>query len=195
MSKSLKIFLAVLALISIGFSLAFYFEWWPFAKKEVTSKPATNELPKEKNLFPELKEISLADKESLISPVDQKYFEKALLDQESPQVLSFFLDAGTPIKAIFPKGRVMEVFLEEKPFPNDNAYQEIRLEREDGQIWASYVIYGTVLVKQDDIIEGGQVIATAGDGGLNFMGGTNLSLWIHDKNGDFMKLSKEMFTK
>jgi len=37
MSKSLKIFLAVLALISVGFSLAFYFEWGLFAKKAETS--------------------------------------------------------------------------------------------------------------------------------------------------------------
>jgi len=37
MSKNLKIILSVLALISIGFSLAFYFEWGPFAKKAETS--------------------------------------------------------------------------------------------------------------------------------------------------------------
>jgi hypothetical protein len=36
MTKSLKFFLVALALISIGLSLAFYFEWWPFARKAET---------------------------------------------------------------------------------------------------------------------------------------------------------------
>ena len=204
MDKGIKIFLSVLALVSIGFSLAFYFGWGPFAKKETGQKPTptpiqesaqTNKTSGNEDLSPELKEISLANKESLISPVDKKYFEEALLDQESPQVLSFFLDAGTSIKAIFPKGKVIAVAHNQKPFPNNNPFEEIQLQREDGQFWASYVIYGTVLVSKGDIIEGGQQIAIAKEGGLGFRGGTNLSLWIHNKNNDFMKLSKEMFTQ
>jgi len=36
MDKGIKIFLSVLALVSIGFSLAFYFEWGPFAQRVET---------------------------------------------------------------------------------------------------------------------------------------------------------------
>ena len=142
--------------------------------------------------YPELKEMPAEDKNALARPVDEKYFESALLDEENPQVLSFFLDPDEPIKAIF-KGKIKSIFRNQKPFPEDNAFDEIILDREDDQFYASYVIYGEVLVKEGDIIEGGQVIAMAGKGGLNFMGGSNLSLWIHDQTGEFIELSKEMF--
>jgi len=52
-----------------------------------------------------------------------------------------------------------------------------------------------VLVNEGDIIEQGQVIAKAKEGGLGFRSMTNLSLWIHDKEGEFIELSKEMFIK
>ncbi len=203
MSKSLKIFLSVLALISIGFSLAIVFDWNPLQKIKTRLSPAPTptptplveeETPVDLVGYPELKTMPAEDKNALVRPVDEKYFEEALIDGENPQVLSFFLEPGEPIRAIF-KGKIKSIFRNQKPFPDDNAFDEIMLDREDGQFWASYVIYGEVLVNEGDIIEQGQVIAKAKEGGLGFRSLTNLSLWIHDKNNEFVELSKEMFIK
>jgi len=142
--------------------------------------------------YPELKEMPVEDKNALVRPVDEKYFESALIDDENPQVLSFFLDPNEPIKAIF-KGKIKSIFRNQQPFPEDNPFDEIILDREDGQFYASYMIFGEVLVKEGDIIEQGQVIAKAKEGGLGFRSMTNLSLWIHDQTGEFIELSKEMF--
>jgi hypothetical protein len=199
MTKTLKIFLAVLALISISFSLAILFDWNPFAKKEVTPQPEIIEEqpieePASEDLFgyPELKEMPAEDKNALVRPVDERYFESALLDEENPQVLSFFLDPDEHIKEIF-NGKIKSIFRSQKPFPEDNAFDEVILDREDGQFYASYVIFSEVLVEEGDIIEQGQVVAKAKEGGLGFRSMTNLSLWIHDKEGEFIELSKEMF--
>jgi hypothetical protein len=203
MFKSLKIVLSVLALISIGFSLAIVFNWNPLQKIKTGLTPVPTPTPtplvEEETLvdlvgYPELKEMPTEDKNALARPVDEKYFESALIDEESPQVLSFFLDPDEPIKAVF-KGKIKSIFRDQKPFPEDNAFDEVILDREDGQFYASYVIFGEVLVEDGDIIEQGQVIAKAKEGGLGFRSMTNLSLWIHDKNSDFVELSKEMFTK
>ena len=201
MSRSLKIILAVLALASISFSLGILFDWNPFQKIKTalvpvptpTPTPAAEEsAPEDLIGYPELKEMPAEDKNALVRPVDEKYFESALLDDENPQVLSFFLDPDEPIKAIF-KGNIKSIFRNQQPFPEDNPFDEIILDREDGQFYASYMIFGEVLVKEGDIIEQGQVIAKAKEGGLGFRSMTNLSLWIHDETGEFIKLSKEMF--
>jgi len=201
MSKNLKIILSVLALVSIGFSLAIVFDWNPVQKIKTRLVPtptptpiptAEESAPEDLIGYPELKEMPAEDKNALVRPVDERYFESALLDDENPQVLSFFLDPNEPIKAIF-KGKIKSIFRNQQPFPEDNAFDEIILDREDDQFYASYVIYGEVLVKEGDIIEQGQVIAKAKEGGLGFRSMTNLSLWIHDQTGEFIELSKEMF--
>lgn len=203
MPKSLKIILSVLALISICFSLAIVFSWNPFQKIKtgLTSVPTPvptslveEEAPADLDSYPELKEMPAGDKDALVLPVEERYFESALLDKENPQVLSFYLDPNEPIKAIF-KGKVKAVFKDQKPFPQDNSFNEIMIDREDGQFWASYMIFGDILVNEGDVIEQGQEIAKAKEGGLAFRSFTNLSLWIHDKNNDFVELSKEMFIR
>jgi len=204
MSKNLKIFLAVLALISVGLSVSIIFNWDPFQKKEKTTSninqseqvipTPVNQLPTDRDWLPELKEMTVENKDNLFLPVDEKYLETALESPGNAQVLSFFLDEGTLIKAIF-KGEVTAIAKDQKPFPNDNAFNEIRITREDGDLWASYVIYGDVLVAEGDIIEQGKEIAKAKEGGLGFRSGTNLSLWIHDKNDNFIKITKDLFIK
>lgn len=64
----------------------------------------------------------------------------------------------------------------QKPFPDGLAFNEIRLERNDGEFWFSYVIVGEVLVQEGQKIAEGEILARAGEGGLNFRLGTNLSL-------------------
>jgi len=202
MSRSLKLILAVLILISIAFSLAIVFGWNPLqrikAKLSPESIPASlveEETPADLSGYPALKEMSVEDRSTLARPVDEKYFESALLDEENPQTLSFYLEPQEPIKAIF-KGTIREVFKDEKPFLNDNAFDEIFLDREDGQFCGNYVIYGEVLVSKGDTVEEGEVIAKAKEGGLGFRSMTNFSLWIHDNNeSEFIELSKEMFSK
>ena len=203
MTKSLKIILSVLALISVGLSLAIVFNWNPLQKIKTRLSPVPTptpaplveeETPADLVGYPELKIMPVEDKTALVPPVDEKYFEEALLDEENPQVLSFFLEPGEQIKAIF-KGKIREILKDQKPFPDDNAFDEVFLDREDGQFYASYVIFGEVLVNEGDIIEQGQEIAKAKEGGLGFRSMTNLSLWLHDKEGEFIELSKEMFIK
>ena len=154
--------------------------------------PPNEELPKDVDLEPELKDISQEDKSSLVPPVEEKYFENIVMAEENVQVLSFFLDPEVPIKAIF-KGKITKVLHEQRPFPNEPAFEEILLEREDGEIGASYIYLGETLVKEGDMVEQGTVLAKAKEGGLGFRSGTNLSLWLHDKEGEFIRLSKDMF--
>jgi hypothetical protein len=199
MSKNLKIFLSVLALISVGFSLAIVFDWNPFQelKTQPISSPtpsAGRETPTYLGDYPELEEMPIEDKNALVPPVDEEYFKDALVDEINPQVLSFFLKPGESIRAVF-KGEIKEIIRDQKPFPNDKSFDEIFLYREDGQFYASYVVFGEILVEEGDIVEQGQEIARAKEGGLAFRSMTNLSLWIHDKEGEFIELSKEMFIK
>ncbi len=177
------------------------FGWGLFDRKEREPAPQPiigeeqpiEEIPEDlARYYPELEEMPAEDKKALVSPVDEKYFETALLDEEGPQVISFFLEPGEPIKAIF-EGKIRVVSRNKRPFPEDNAFDEIILDRKDGQFWASYIIFGEVLVNKGDIIKQGQVIAKAKEGGLGFRSMTNLSLWLHDKEGEFIELSKEMF--
>src|SRR4030043_2140641 len=105
MSRKLKIILSVLALISIGFSLAIVFNWNPFQKIKTGLTPAPTpaptslveeEAPADLGSYPELKEMPAEDKDALVLPVEERYFESALLDEENPQVLSFYLDPNEP---------------------------------------------------------------------------------------------------
>lgn len=128
----------------------------------------------------------------LALPVEREYLEKALLDKAYSQVLSFFLPAQTPIKAVF-SGRITKVLHDQKPFPDDLPFEEIRLEREDKEFWVSYVIVGEVLVQESQEVKEGDVLAKAKEGELKFRSGTNLSFWLHNKDNQMVKLSKEMF--
>lgn len=129
---------------------------------------------------------------NLAPPVEKSFLETAIIDKETSQVISFYLPPQEPIRAIF-SGRVKQVFLNQKPFPNDLAFQEIRLEKEDGQLWSSYVLVGEVLVQEGEEVLVGDILAKAEEGGLGFRAGTNLSLWLHDKNDQMVALSKNIF--
>lgn len=189
----------------------YYFNLLPFFKKGAAvtvskdsslANQTTNEdrsiaipdLATRQNLLPELKEISNEDKNSFVLPVEEKYMDTALEDKDNAQVLSFYLDEGASIKAIF-AGTTKLVVEDVRSFPNDDAFNEIQLMRKDNKFWVSYVIYGDVLVNEGDAIEAGQEIAKAKSGGLAFRSGTNLSLWVHNENNDFMKVTKDIFTK
>jgi hypothetical protein len=202
MSKGLKIFLSILALISISLSISILFGWSPFFLKE-ESQPAVieekpiltpNPIPTDRDWLPELREMEDKDKDALVLPVEEKYLETALESKDNAQVLSFYLDPEASIKAIF-NGKIRKIVKDQKPFPEDNDFDEIILDREDEKLYASYVIFGEVLVNEGDIIEAGQEIARAKEGGLGFRSGTNLSLWIHDKEGEFMEINKSLFQK
>ena len=129
-------------------------------------------------------------------PVEKQYFDSALLDNKDPQVISFFLPDKTPIRAVF-SGKITKVLFDQRPFPNDASFNEIWLEKNSGEFWASYVLVGEILVKEGQEVGEGEVLAEAGEGGLNFRSGTNLSFWLHNKSknneSQMVKLSKEMF--
>ena len=55
---------------------------------------------------------------TLAAPVGKEYLEKAIIDKESSQVLSFFLPKDEPIRAVF-NGQITQVLLDQKPFPDD----------------------------------------------------------------------------
>ncbi len=128
----------------------------------------------------------------LALPVGRENLDKAILDEGYSQVLSFFLPNQTLIRAVF-GGRVTQVLYNQKPFPGDLAFNEIRLERNDGEFWVSYVFVGEILVQEDQGVVEGEVLAKAGEGGLGFRSGANLSIWLHNKNDEMVKLTKEIF--
>jgi hypothetical protein len=202
MSKSLKIFLAVLALISITASVFIIFEWGPFAKKEkevapqpiITEEQPAEQAPEDLVGYPELKEMPTEDKNALVRPVDEKYFKEALIDEKNPQSLFFFLEDGISIKSVF-KGNVKVVLKNQEVFLENNDTYEIVIEREDGEYWATYLVFGNPTIVAGDIIEKNKEIAISKVHSDDLGSVTNLGLWIRNKDNELIKLSKEMLIK
>jgi len=190
-SKIILILLGLVILVLVGEGI-----YWLKLNKEkksleitTLSKPSITEQPV---VAVEPDMVELPTELSLASPAKKEYLETALLDKTYSQVLSFFLPAQESIKAVF-GGRVVKVSHDKRPFPNDSVFEEVRLERNDKEFWVSYVIVGKVLVQEGQEIAEGEVLAEAEEGGLKFRSGTNLSFWLHNKDDQMVKLSKEMF--
>ncbi len=158
----------------------------------ITPVPTRVPLPPAVAVEPDMAE--LPEGLTLAVPVGKEYLEKAIIDKEFSQVLSFFLPKDEPIRAVF-SGQITQVLLDQKPFPDDLPFNEIHLESEDGKFWVSYVIVGEVLVQEGQSVAEGAILAKAGEGGLGFRSGTNLSFWLHNKDNQIIKLSKEMFNR
>lgn len=198
MSKSLKIFLAVLALISFGLSLSIVFDWNPFIKikNQLMPKPSpapTQENAKESGVFPYLLEKA-PEGFTITSPVDKKYLDLIFTNEVSPQSYSFLLDSGELIKAVFP-GKITKIFHDQKPSSDVGySFEEIKLESTDGQFQASYYLLGDVLVKENDVIKEDTVLAKIKDVGADFKSGINFTFSLFDnKEGKVIKLTKEIF--
>ncbi len=136
--------------------------------------------------------VSVLEEAGFSSPVEKGFLETGKLDKKTSQVISFFLPQGEPIRAVF-SGEIKKVSLDKQPLAGDLPFQEIRLEREDGKFWSSYVLTGEVLVEEGDRVLAGDVLALAGEGGVSYRGGANLSLWLYDKNNQMVILSQEIF--
>jgi hypothetical protein len=197
MKKALVI--TLLALLAVNLAIFGYFFWQRSRTEEdfatLTEKSSPSSVPvsgpaSSPNVSAEMT-TPLADL-NLAPPVEKSFLEGAIIDKETSQAISFYLPPQEPIRAIF-SGRVKQVFLNQKPFPNDLAFQEIRLEREDGQFWSSYILVGEVLVQEGEEVLVGDILAKAEEGGLGFRAGTNFSLWLHDKNDQMVTLSKDIF--
>lgn len=211
MSKSLKIFLGVLALISVGLSLAIVFDWNPFVKKEKETfteegliQPSPT--PKDKELI-DIKSavVNLPQASFFNSPVEEKYFDNffsvSFDDSTSNEAkgklfLAFFLEPSAEIKAIF-KGSVFDIDEFKHgglhSYLNEPDFTQIWIEEENGAFKASYMFIGETLVEKGETFEKGDVLAKAGEGALSFRGGTNLSLSIINGNGEAIGLSKDLF--
>lgn len=202
MPKRLKI-LSILALISlVGSLLAFRWDllFWSWSSKILTNKQLENdegffvpnptpEYKPEENLIEEKPLPILKDPPVgfyIFSPVEKEYLESASIDPENPKSIAFFLPAQASIKAIF-SGKVKEILHNQKPLEEDVQFEQILLEKDDGEILASYIIRGEVWVKEGDFVGEGSILAKITKEGLNF------AFWLNNKNGDFIKLSKEMF--
>ncbi len=180
--------ISVLALISIGFSLFILFELGAFSKKQIISDESSKGETETKLLL--LREPSSGF--SLAFPVEKKYFETAIFDdEENPQILSFFLEVGTPIRAVF-DGKITKVLSNQESSADESSFEEILLEREDG-IWAGYTFFGETSVKEGDVVKEGAILARAKGGEMKFLDGSNLSFRLHNEQGEFFKLSKEIF--
>jgi len=197
MKKALVI--TLLALLAVNLTIFGYFFWQRSRVGEelatLTEKSSPSSVPvsgpaSSPNVPAEMAS-PLADL-NLAPPVEKSFLEGAIIDKETSQAISFYLPPQEPIKAIF-SGRVKQVSLNKRPFPNDLAFQEIRLEKEDGQLWSSYILVGEVLVQEEEEVLAGDILARAEEGGLGFRAGTNFSLWLHDKNDQMITLSKNIF--
>ena len=100
MSRSLKIILSVLALVSIGFSLAIVFDWNPVQKIKTRLAPmptptptpvAEESAPEDLIGYPELKEMPVEDKNALVRPVDRNTLNQPSLTTKTPRFYPFFL--------------------------------------------------------------------------------------------------------
>lgn len=192
MSKSLKILLAVLVLISITASLFIIFEWGPFLRRKhhlskfpVQPTVVPEEGTPEETPFPSLEEIPAGV--SFASPVEEKYLEMVYMNEEYPQSLSFSLKSQAPIKAVF-SGKVTKVLSSQDVFPNSPLFENIFLEKKNGEFVAEYLVFGETLVNENEIVEEGQVLAKAKE-----KEGINLSFWLYSRDKNFFKLSKEIF--
>jgi len=192
MGKGIKIFLAVLALVSIIISVFIIFEWGPFARKEV----APQEISSQSTLAPgEAVSEETVSEMSFTLPVDEQDFNKVVIDENNATVLYFPLADKAPIKSVF-AGKIISIKKSQKIFENESENQlveEIWLESNDRKYWANYSFLGESVVTEEDPIEEGTILATAKEGKVSFYKGTNLSLWIHDEKGEMISLSKEMF--
>jgi len=191
--------LVPLALLVINICLFGYYFWQKSQAGEdhsaLTKKSLPFPIPASESVLPPnvpAEMTTLLTDLNLVSPVEKSFLETAIIDKETGQVISFYLPPREPIKAIF-SGRVKRVFLNRKPFLNDQAFNEIRLEKEDGRFWSSYVLVGEVLVQEGEKVLTGDILARAGEGGLGFRAGTNFSFWLHDKNDQMVVLSKDIF--
>lgn len=196
MPKRIKIFLSVLVLVSITISLLVVLKWELFLKifpkrqaENVALEPTPSEeyVPEENPIeepSPVLKDAPVGF--YIFPPVEKEYLELTTIDPENPRSIVFSLPRETEIKAVF-SGKVKDVLHDQKIFEGDEKFEKILLEEDDGEISASYIIKGEVQVKEGDSVKEGSILARSAEEGLSF------SFWLNDKNGDFIKLSKEIF--
>lgn len=204
MSKSLKIFLLILAIISIGLSASIIFDlnFSNFSnlfkknkqEKLLSVEEKTNLSDQEEvgknitELNPKsFEEMDEKEKISLILPVEEKYLEDTKEDEANIQILSFYLDEGTPIRAMF-KGRVIRATSYNNPFAEDKLITSIAVQKENSQIFAVYLIVGETLVEESDIIEQGVEIAIAKEGFQGFHSGANLTLAVYDEENRYIDM-------
>ncbi len=192
--KLFFILLGTLALVVVGEAVYLL----QFKKEKDVSEVASVVTPtvtEQSAQFPGGDEADMVELQTdlvLVSPVGKEHLENSLLEEKDAQVLSFLLPAGEPIRAVF-AGRVTKVSKDQRPFSDDAAFDEIRLEREDDQFWVSYVIVGEVLVQEGQKVGQSEVLARAGEEGLEFRSGANFSVWLHNEDDQMVKLSKAMF--
>jgi hypothetical protein len=203
MTKSLKIFLSVLALISISLSISILFDLDPFVKKErqVFTEEDLIQPPSIPKELVDIKPVVLERNHIFSLPVEEKYFNNPyFLDGtalgKEKVFLAFFLDPGVEIKAVF-KGSVLNI-TEFKhngihSFSYEPDFTQILIEEENEDFKANYMFIGEVLVEKDDIFEKGTVLAKAEKGTLYSRGGANLSLSITIGNDTPVELSKDLF--
>ena len=208
MSKSLKIFLSVLALISIGFSLAIVFGWNPFAKQKIqpvfqTQTSVSTPTPRE---WLDLKSTMVNPPSNLTfaSPVDKDYFTNADFISaggfDNNIYMVFFLESEAEIKSIF-KGVVLDInhFKHDDPtFPQPNEesdFSQIWIEEENKKFKANYVFIGDVLVEKGANVEAGDTLIKTKEGKLTSRKNSNLSVAIFDGEGNKIFLSKDLFLK
>jgi hypothetical protein len=204
MAKRLKIFLTILALISVGLSASIIFDWnfYSFSNifkknkqerslftQETVDLSAQEEAGKNiTELNPKkFDEMNEEEKISLILPVEKKYLENAKEDEYNLQILSFYLNEGTPIRSMF-NGRVIRATSYNNPFAEDELIDGLVIQKENSQIFAVYLIVGEVLVEGNDIIEQGAEIAKAKDGFQGFHNGANLTLAVYDEENRYIDM-------
>ena len=212
MSKNLKIILSVLALVSIGFSLAIVFDWNPVQKIKTrlvptptpTPTPAAEESAPEEEFF-EIKNTiaSIPQVSTSNLPVDEKYFDNMYsfsvdgsIEGKEKLFLAFFLEPETEIKAIF-KGEVIDVnefkHGTSYSYPEDPDFTQLWIEEENKAFKASYIFIGQALVEKGDSFENEAVLAKSKEGGLSFRNGANFSISILNSNNETLGISKELF--
>jgi hypothetical protein len=190
MTKSLKIFLSILALIvSVFCALILSGQLdLSFFQSQIKNEENTTGAGEFTDILEKAPEGFTID-----LPVDKKYLDLVFFNEVSPQSYSFLLDSGEPIKAVF-SGKITKIFRGQKPSPEaEYFFEEIRLENSDGNFQASYYLLGDILVKEGDSIEVGAILAKAKGISSNLEIGINFTFSLYNKEGKIIRLSKEIF--
>ena len=207
MTKSLKIFLAGLAFISVSLSLAIVFDFNPFTEKKIQPRSTLPQvpapLPTSKELF-ELKSTVIDPPQDIVftSPADTGYFNNVnfmWFGEDKNVFMLFYLEPEAEIRSIF-KGEILDIDHFKKSDPEflpqpgeESDYSQIWIEDESKNFKAYYILIGDVLVEKGAVIEAGDVLAKAKEGELTSKKGASLSLAIFDKDGNVISISKDIF--
>jgi len=189
LSKKIKVFLFLFLLFSIVISVGIFFGF-DFKKLGlISSENKETVIPNISNITPTPIEeiftdfIYLPEGTFDCLPIEKSSFEtgfetmKENYQSEVHYTINFELKENEEIKAIF-DGEIISVLKKKAAGEQPNDYLEILLENEDRKLMAIYLVAGEVLIKENQYVKTGDILARIGKGVVPPMAYDNFSLTV-----------------